>query len=79
MYPLCMYSACISVKSDYIRTTKTELFPTMMVQKLQHMDVLRCHLSFNRLISMFVFDSLQISSVCIQICSGCIAVTCTPW
>jgi hypothetical protein len=31
------------------------------------------------LISMFVFDILHIPSGCIQICSGCIAPTCTPW
>ena len=76
LYPVCTYSVCFSVKSDYIRTTKTELFPAMMVRNL--LDVLGCHLSFNRLFIMFVFDSLQISSVCIQICTGCIAVTCTP-
>jgi len=28
---------------------------------------------------MFVFDILQIPGGCIQICSGCIASTCTPW
>jgi len=79
LYVSCVYVFCMhKCKKRLIRTTKTELFPTMMVQKLQHMDVLGCHLSFNRLISMFVFDSLQIASVCIQICSGCIAVTCTP-
>ena len=78
MYAVCMYSVCISVKSGYMGTTKTEFFPTTMVQNRQHMDVLGCHLSFNRLISMLVCDSLQISSVCIQICSGCIAATCTP-
>ena len=77
-YPVCMYSVCISVKSCYIRTTKTQLFPNMMVQNRQHMDVLGCHLSFNRLISKFFFDSMQISSACIQTSSGCIAVTCTP-
>jgi hypothetical protein len=27
---------------------------------------------------MLVFDILQIPSECIQICSGCIAPTCTP-
>ena len=79
LYLSCVYAFCMhKCKNGYIRTTKTWLFPTMMVQNRQHTDVLGCHLSFNRLISKFVFDSLQISSVCIETCIGCIAVTCTP-
>jgi hypothetical protein len=37
------------------------------------MDVVGCLTVFNRLMSKFVFDVLQIPSECIQICSGYIS------
>ena len=36
-----------------------------------------CHVSFGGLISMLVFDILQIPTGCIQICRVCIATRCT--
>jgi hypothetical protein len=36
------------------------------------------HVSFSGLISMIVFDILQIANGCIQICRRCIARTCIP-
>jgi hypothetical protein len=41
-------------------------------------DAVECRTFFSRLISIFVFDILQIPRWCIQICSGRIAPTCTP-
>jgi hypothetical protein len=32
---------------------------------------------YSRLISVFVFDILQIPSGCIQVCGGCVALICT--
>ena len=37
---------------------ENELFPTVMVQQRQQMDVLDCCKTFSELISMFVFDSV---------------------
>jgi len=68
IYPVYRCSVCISVNSDFVRTTKstveiciynmlhkitkhlaycsvifeTELFPSVMIRKRQHLDVLRC-------------------------------------
>jgi hypothetical protein len=41
-------------------------------------DVVNCHKFFSRVIGVSVFDILQIHSGFSQICSGCIASTCTP-
>jgi hypothetical protein len=49
-----------------------ELFPTAAVQQRQHVDALGCRTIFSGLSSRSVFDILQIPS-------GCIAHTCTPW
>jgi hypothetical protein len=50
----------------------------MAVQQRQHVHEVVCSTFFSGLISMFFFDVLQISSWCNQICSECIAQTCTP-
>jgi hypothetical protein len=55
-----------------------ELYPTTAVQQTQHVDAVGCPTFSSGLISMFVFDILQIPSRCIQICSGFIAPTCSP-
>ena len=54
------------------------LYPTIAVQKPQHMDENGCCTFSSRTISMFIFNILQLLSRSIQICWGCIAPTCTP-
>jgi hypothetical protein len=49
----------------------------MAVQLMQHVEAVGFRNFFSRLISMFVFDILQIPNWYIQICSGYIAPTCT--
>jgi hypothetical protein len=55
-----------------------ELYPTTLVQQRQNVDAVRCRTFFSWLINIFVFDILQVPGECIQICSGCIALTCKP-
>jgi len=45
--------------------------------KRQHVDGVGCLTLFSGLVSMFVFDILQIPSGCIRICRRCIAPNCT--
>ena len=59
----------------FIFIFENELFPTTAVQQRQHVDAVGCGTFFSGLISMFVFDILQIPSGCNQIYSGCIART----
>jgi hypothetical protein len=56
----------------------SELFRTMAVQQGQHVAAVGCHTFFSGLISVFVFDILQILSESRQICSGRFTRTCTP-
>jgi hypothetical protein len=57
---------------------ENELFPTMAGQQRQHVDAIGCRTSFSGLISMFVFDILQIPGGCIQICRRFIAAPLHP-
>ena len=41
------------------------LLPPTMVEQGKHVDVVKCRTLFSGLISMFVFDILQISRECI--------------
>ena len=70
-----LYNSAVNVLDTH---TFLKLFPTTAVQQRQHVDVANCHKFFNRLIDVSVFDILQIHSGFSQICSGCIASTCTP-
>ena len=45
-------------------------------QPQRHVDAVACHRFLIWLTCMFVFDILQISSWCIQICKGLTAPTC---
>ena len=56
---------------------ENDSFPSTALQHRQHVYMVGCHVSFGGLISMFVFDILQIPSGCIQICRGCTALRCT--
>jgi len=47
-----------------------------MVQQTYHVDAVGCRAFFSGLSSWFVFDILQIKSVCRQISSGRTAFTC---
>ena len=49
-----------------------------MAQQRQHVDAVRVASYFSRVISVFVFNILQILIGCTQICSGRSAHTCTP-
>ena len=51
---------------------ENELLLTTAVQQSHHMDMMGCHIFFSKLISIFIFDILQIHS-------GCITPTCTPY
>lgn len=62
----------------YTYTFENELFPTTMVQRRKHVFVAGYNILFSGLMSMFTFDTLQIPSRCIHICSGCIARTYIP-
>jgi hypothetical protein len=53
------------------------LFSRTAVQQRQDVDAVWCSTVFSRLISTFAFDTLQIPSKCIAICSECITHTCT--
>ena len=56
-----------------------QFFPKTAVQRRQHVDVAGCRtFFFSGLISMFVFDILQIPSACSQIYCGCCAPNCAP-
>jgi hypothetical protein len=44
------------------------------MQQRQNLDAVGCRTIFSGLLSMFVFDILQIPDECIQICSGCKAL-----
>lgn len=48
----------------YAHISENELFPTMEILQKQHVDTVQCHTFLSMLISMIIFDILQI-------CSGC--------
>jgi hypothetical protein len=54
----------------YTRTFENDLFPNTAAQQKQYVDTVWCHEFFSGLISMFVFDILQICRGYRQICSG---------
>jgi hypothetical protein len=53
-------------------------FQPCQFKQRQHIDLVWSTTFFSRLFSISFFDILQIHSESIQICSGCIAPTCTP-
>jgi hypothetical protein len=50
----------------HIHIFKNKLVPITAVQQRQHVDGVGCDMFFSGLISVFVFDILQIQSGCIQ-------------
>ena len=73
---LGLHDCTIHLANIYI--FENELLPTTAVHLGQHLAVVRCRAFFSWMISIFVFDILQIPSGCIKFCSGRTAPTCTP-
>jgi len=54
----------------YLLYIENGLFPTTAVQQRKGVDAVGCRTLFSELISMCVFDTLQIPSECIQTYRG---------
>jgi hypothetical protein len=86
VYVLCIVRTTKSIlglqncKTHYenIYIFENELLPTAAIRQGQHLDAVRCRTLFSGLISMFVFDILQILSRCIKFCSERTGHNCTP-
>ena len=101
-YPVYRYSVCISVKSNFVTTTKSTveiyIYITCCTKSPQNIShTVQWFLKpscfqlwwFKRgstwtccnvtcLLVGWSLISVQLSSVCIQFCCGCTALTCTP-